>query len=210
MENWDEIRRWRKTERAAMLERRLAASREDRARWNEAIAATITQRLPQLRQMLVGFYWPFKGEFDARPLARALLKEGARFALPVVVEKAAPLIFREWWPGKTLTPGVWNIPVPAEGEPVTPEALLVPLVGFDRQGYRLGYGGGFYDRTLAAITDRVGRKPLTVGVGFELSQIATIHPQPFDIPMDLIITEARFDQVRPGGLLPLAEGDGAR
>ncbi|WP_119462447.1 5-formyltetrahydrofolate cyclo-ligase [Rhodospirillaceae bacterium SYSU D60014] len=203
MESWDEIRRWRKTERAVMIERRLAASREDRARWNEAIAATIAQRLPQFRQMLVGFYWPFKGEFDARPLARALLKEGARFALPVVVEKAAPLIFREWWPGKTLTPGVWNIPVPAEGEPVTPEALLVPLVGFDQQGYRLGYGGGFYDRTLAAIMARTGSKPLTVGVGFELSQMATIHPQPVDIPMDLIITEARFDEVRPEGLLPL-------
>jgi len=108
-------------------------------------------------------------------------------ALPVVVEKAKPLIFREWWPGISMNHGVWNIPVPAAGEPVEPDALLVPVVGFDRRRYRLGYGGGYYDRTLAALS----AKPRAVGVGFELSQLATIYPQPHDIPMDLIVTERR-------------------
>lgn len=207
MESWDDIRRWRKEQRAALIERRVAA-REERTRWNETVAEKLARRLPQLRDMLVGFYWPFRGEFDARPLVRSLRGQGARLALPVVVEKAAPLVFREWWPGKKLTPGVWNIPVPAEGEPVTPDALLVPLVGFDRQGYRLGYGGGFYDRTFASIMARTGEKPLAVGVGFELSRLETVYPQPHDVPMDLIVTEGRFDRVTPEGLVPLPEDVG--
>jgi 5-formyltetrahydrofolate cyclo-ligase len=205
MKDWDDIRRWRKERRAALIERRVAA-REARSGWNETIQDKLARRLPELRRMLIGFYWPFKGEFDARPLVRSLREQGARLALPVVIEKGAPLVFREWWPGKKLTPGVWNIPVPAEGEPVTPNALLVPLVGFDEKGYRLGYGGGFYDRTLAAITAATGAKPLAVGVGFELSRLETIYPQPHDVPMDLVVTEARFDRVTPEGLAPLPEG----
>jgi hypothetical protein len=108
-----------------------------------------------------------------------------RLALPVVVQKAAPVLFREWWPGIPMANGIWNIPVPAAGDPVAPDVLLVPVVGFDRQNYRLGYGGGYYDRTLAAAT-----RPRTIGVGFELARIATIHPQPHDIPMDFVVTEA--------------------
>ena len=96
-------------------------------------------------------------------------------------------IFREWWPGIPMTHGVWHIPVPAEGEPVSPDILLAPLVGFDGRKYRLGYGGGYYDRTLAGLVT----KPRVVGVGFELSRIPTIHPQSHDIPMDLIVTERR-------------------
>jgi 5-formyltetrahydrofolate cyclo-ligase len=82
--------------------------------------------------------------------------------------------------------GVWNIPIPAERQVVPPGALLVPLVGFDSRGYRLGYGGGFYDRTLAALSP----KPLAIGVGYEFGRLATIHPQPHDIPMDALVTEA--------------------
>jgi 5-formyltetrahydrofolate cyclo-ligase len=97
----------------------------------------------------------------------------------------APLEFRAWQPGVRLESGVWGIPVPADGEVVWPDVLLVPLVGFDRLGYRLGYGGGFYDRTLAAMP----RRPTTLGVGFALGAIETIHPQQHDIPMDAVITE---------------------
>jgi len=100
-----------------------------------------------------------------------------------------PLEFRAWAPDAKLVPGIWNIPVPADGAVIEPDALLVPLVGFDSEGYRLGYGGGYYDRTLASRR----RKPLTIGVGFELSELPTIHPQPHDIPMDAIVTEARFE-----------------
>lgn len=102
-----------------------------------------------------------------------------------MIQKAAPLIFRPWHPGSRLVPGIWNVPVPAEGESVLPDGLLVPLIGYDHQSFRLGYGGGFYDRTLAAML----RRPVTLGIGFALSVLPTIYPQPHDIPMDAIITE---------------------
>ena len=186
-QDWEEVRLWRKAKRMVLIERRLAMRAEERAAHSEAITAALAQVLPSCRCTLIGFYWPFKGEYDPRPLARTLYDHGMRLALPVVVEKARPLMFREWWPGIPMVHGVWNIPVPAEGEPVLPAIVLAPLVGFDDRNYRLGYGGGYYDRTLAASA----AKPRVVGVGFELSRIATIHPQPHDMPMDLIVTERR-------------------
>lgn len=185
-QDWEEIRLWRKAKRAVLIGQRLAMPASQRAAHNEAITAALIQALPSCPGALIGFYWPFKGEYDPRALVRALHAQGARLALPVVVGKARPLIFREWRPGTPMTLGVWNIPVPAAGEPIAPDVLLVPLVGFDRQGYRLGYGGGYYDRTLAAAPVR----PLAIGVGFMLSQIATIHPRPHDIPMDRVVTES--------------------
>jgi 5,10-methenyltetrahydrofolate synthetase len=102
-----------------------------------------------------------------------------------VVEKGRPLVFRVWRQGDKLERGVWNIPVPAEGEPVFPDIVIAPLVGFDPSNYRLGYGGGFFDRTLAAMP----KKPLVIGVGYMSSALPTIYPQPHDIPMDAIVTE---------------------
>jgi 5-formyltetrahydrofolate cyclo-ligase len=134
----------------------------------------------------VGVYWAFRAEFDPRLLVERLLAEGAAAALPVVVDKKGPLEYRRWRPGDPLVDGVWGIPVPERRETVVPDAVLAPLVGFDRRCYRLGYGGGYFDRTLAALRPR----PLAIGVGFELSRIDTIHPQDFDVPMDLIVTEA--------------------
>jgi 5-formyltetrahydrofolate cyclo-ligase len=194
VQGWEEVRAWRRSERAALLARRSAMSRDERKGCEDRITALIGRSVPELGQVRsLGFYWPFKGEYDPRPLARSLHAQGMRLALPVVVERARPVEFRAWWPGMRLTPGVWGIPVPAEGEPVLPEALLVPLLGFDGQGYRLGYGGGYYDRTLAAMPV----KPLAVGIGFEMSCLPTIHPQPHDVPMDLIVTEHRA--FRAGG-----------
>jgi 5-formyltetrahydrofolate cyclo-ligase len=184
-QKWEEIRFWRKAKQTVLIERRLAMPAVERAVRSEAITAALVQALPSCPGALIGFYWPFKGEYDARPLARSLHARGARLALPMAVEQAKPVIFREWWPGIPMTPGVWNIPVSETGEPVSPDVLLMPLVGFDRQGYRLGYGGGYYDRTLAVLP----AKPQAIGVGFELPQVATIHPQPHDIAMDLTVTE---------------------
>jgi 5-formyltetrahydrofolate cyclo-ligase len=186
-EDWQEVRLWRKVKRAALVERRLAMSAADRTASSEAITATLLQALSSRSGGLIGIYWPFKGEYDPRPLATSMLARGTRFALPVVLEKARPVIFRAWWPGIAMTSGIWNIPIPDAGEPVAPDVLLVPLLGFDKHNYRLGYGGGYYDRTLASIPDR----PRTIGVGYENAQIATIFPQPHDIPMDVIVTEAR-------------------
>jgi hypothetical protein len=95
----------------------------------------------------------------------------------------------------TLDRGIWNIPIPDKREVVQPTALIVPLIGFDEAGYRLGYGGGYYDRTLAVMNPR----PFTVGVGFELGRLRTIHPQPHDIPLDVIITEAGVSRFRDRG-----------
>jgi 5-formyltetrahydrofolate cyclo-ligase len=182
-QDWDEVRLWRKVKRTVLIERRLAMPAAERDARSEAITAALLQALPSSPGALIGFYWPFKGEYDPRALVRLLHAQGMRPALPV--------IFREWWPGIRMANGIWNIPVPAAGDPVAPDVLLVPVIGFDRQNYRLGYGGGYYDRTLAAPT-----RPRTIGVGFELSRIATIHPQPHDIPMDQVVTERTAAQSR--------------
>lgn len=186
--DWPDVRLWRKARRAELIAARVAAGPRRRADWDAAITAQLLDGVSDLERRLVGFYWPFKGEYDVRAMARGLHARGTRLALPVVVEKNRPLEFRVWTPEARLVPGIWNIPVPADGAVVEPEALLVPLVGFDGQRYRLGYGGGYYDRTLASLR----RKPIAIGIGFELGRLETIHPQPHDIPMDAIVTEARL------------------
>lgn len=196
MENWDEICRWRKAERARLIAERMALRGEPRARHNAAITRSLEPLLSP--EMLIGFYWPIRGEYDARKLVTGLLDRGARAAMPVVVQKGAPLIFRPWHPGVRMENGFWDIPVPAEGEPVIPTTLLVPLVGFDEKGYRLGYGGGYYDRTLASFPTR----PLAIGVGYEFARLETIHPQSHDIPMSLIVTEGRVLRGPAGALTP--------
>jgi 5-formyltetrahydrofolate cyclo-ligase len=192
--NWEQVRQWRKEQRGDLINRRLAISREDRAGWSERITQSILLQLNTKPSTLLGFYWPFRGEYDPRGITRLLHGQGVSLALPVVMQKAAPLVFRAWRPGARLVPGIWNIPVPAEGETVLPDMLLVPLVGFDQQAFRLGYGGGYYDRTLAAMP----RRPTTIGVGFGLALLSTIHPQPHDIPLDIIITEQPLPLIPAG------------
>jgi 5-formyltetrahydrofolate cyclo-ligase len=158
----------------------------ERRRLGGEIEAKLRGLLIERPGIVLGVYWPFQAEFDPRPLIDWLIAEGGSVALPAVVDKRGPLEYRAWRPGEPLADGVWNIPVPEKRDVVIPQAVLAPLVGFDRQCYRLGYGGGYFDRTLAALSPR----PLAIGVGFELSQIETIYPQPFDIPMDFVVTEA--------------------
>jgi 5-formyltetrahydrofolate cyclo-ligase len=202
--SWEEVRSWRKQQRAALIAQRLALTAALRHEHEAAVTEHIRSAVPDLALRHVGFFWPFKGEYDPRPLARTLHASGTRLALPVVERRAAPLVFRSWQPSARMALGVWNIPIPADGEVVTPDVLLVPLVGFDAGGYGLGYGGGYYDRTLAALTPR----PLTVGIGFEASRLTTIHPQTHDVPMDIIVTEAGANDVgavepaRPACSLP--------
>jgi 5,10-methenyltetrahydrofolate synthetase len=114
-----------------------------------------------------------------------LLARGGVCALPVVVERHAPLVFREWHPGTRMVGGVWNIPVPADGAEVLPYIVIAPVVGFDPRCYRLSHGGGFYDTTLAAMAG----KPCVIGVGYAQALVATIRPQSHDIPMHPIVTE---------------------
>jgi 5-formyltetrahydrofolate cyclo-ligase len=179
--SWEEVRRWRKAMRAELTSVRMGFSAEERRAHAEAVGAL----LPGLLGTgTVGFYWPFKGEFDPRPLVTEL--SGVRLALPVVVGKNEPLVFRAWAPGDPLVNGVWDIPVPASGPEVWPDVLLVPALGWDRSCYRLGYGGGFYDRTLAAVE----RRPRTIGVSHAALELRTVFPQAHDVPLDCFVTEA--------------------
>jgi 5-formyltetrahydrofolate cyclo-ligase len=182
----DEVKLWRRGERQRLLALRTGVPAAERLRWGEAVAATLWDVLGERAPPILGIYWPFRAEFDPRPLLDRLLAAGSAVGLPAVIDKKGPLEYRAWRPGEPLADGVWNIPVPERRDIVVPDAVLAPLVGFDRACYRLGYGGGYFDRTLAALRPR----PFAIGVGFELSRLETIHPQPFDVPMDVIVTEA--------------------
>lgn len=181
-----DIRAWRKAERARLLELRREMHLDAHRQANESIQKALLRRLPPGSRDLVGCYWPFRREFDCIPYMREIIRSGGRVALPVVIGRGQPLEFRCWTETAAMESGVWNILHPASGDPVFPAALVIPLVGFDDVGYRLGYGAGYYDMTIASFAVR----PLCVAVGFEFSHLATIHPQPHDQPMDVIITEA--------------------
>lgn len=188
MKSWDEIRDWRRAKRAELRSRRVSLPRDEKDRVRATVTNLIRQHVPEFGSACIGFCWPHKGEIDFRHFIRGAVADGAEAALPVVVERAQPLEFWSWRPHAKMQRGIWNIPVPVDRLSVQPTILLVPLVGFDERGYRLGYGGGYFDRTLAAATP----KPLTIGVGYELGRLPTIYPQPHDIPMDAIVTENGF------------------
>ncbi|WP_454013440.1 5-formyltetrahydrofolate cyclo-ligase [Aquamicrobium terrae] len=178
------MRQWRKAERERLIAARLALPADTRAALSTKLAERLDDEIGDVRGRMVSLYWPFRGEPDLRPWLASINRRGGRTALPLVVEKGKPLVFRAYAPGDRLEKGVWNIPIPAEGEAVLPDIVISPVVGVDPRNYRLGYGGGFYDRTLAAMAS----KPLVIGIGYELQRIATIHPQPHDIPMDRVVT----------------------
>jgi 5,10-methenyltetrahydrofolate synthetase len=198
-QDWPRIRDWRKQQRAALIERRIAVPVDTLRQWSAVIGELIDSGFPMLAGMTIGFCWPYKNEFDARFVIRRFRDRGATAALPAVVEKKGPLQFRKWWPGAPMKPGVYDIPIPDGTERVVPDAAIVPMNGFDEQGYRLGYGGGYFDRTLAAAAPR----PLAIGVGFEFARLPTIHPQPHDIAMDFVVTEAGLHDATSGRLARL-------
>jgi 5-formyltetrahydrofolate cyclo-ligase len=181
-----ELASWRRTQRAALIAARNGLSAADHDRYSHAIGEHLAAHFGHLAGRLVGLYWPVRNEFDPRPFVERLLAGGASAALPAVTGRGQPLEFRLWHPGAAMAPGEHDIPCPAGGEPVKPDALLIPLLGFDDAGYRLGYGAGYYDWTLASYDVR----PLTIGLGFELGRLPTIYPQPHDVPMNFIVTEA--------------------
>jgi 5-formyltetrahydrofolate cyclo-ligase len=181
-----ELAAWRKNLRRELLARRQAVPADRLQAWRLAMDRHLQFGFPGLAKGVVAFCWPIQNEYDARHLVRRLREQGATAALPVVLAPKTPLIFREWHPGMEMALGKLDIPYPKSGPEVAPTAVLLPMNGFDRQGYRLGYGGGFFDRTLAALKDR---KPAVIGVTFELAAIETIHPQPWDMPVDYVVTE---------------------
>jgi 5,10-methenyltetrahydrofolate synthetase len=175
--------------RERLLAERLALDAATLAAHREAIDRHLELGFPGLARRMVAVCWPYKHEYDARFLARRLRERGARTALPVLVGPRRPMIFRAWHPGVKLARGAYDIPYPADTPEVVPEALIVPMNGFDDGGYRLGYGGGFFDRTLAALRGG-GHRVIAIGVAYEQSRIGdALHPQPYDVPMDYVVTE---------------------
>lgn len=180
-----DVRRWRSAERHRLRMARQAVRGQERVQWEARIQAVLKSLLLGARGAVVSWYWPIRGEPDLRPLMRWAAREGWTCVLPVVVAPMKPLVFRRWMVETPMARGVWDIPVPIEGEALVPDVLLAPVVGFDDRGFRLGNGGGYFDRTLAAMTER----RYAVGVGFSFQEIPTIYPQWHDVPMDRILTE---------------------
>jgi 5-formyltetrahydrofolate cyclo-ligase len=179
-----DVARWRKAERERLIARRLELPAETRHAQTQGIVDALDGLIAPTPGTIVSVYWPIRAEPDLRPWMHALSERGVRVALPVALALRQPLVFREWRPHARLARGLWKIPYPADGAEVVPTVVIAPLIGFDAACYRLGYGGGFFDRTLAVLNPR----PAAIGVGYTDAAIATIFPQPHDIPMDRIVS----------------------
>lgn len=189
----------RETKRAlrrALLEDRAAAMAAHGATARLALRDRYLSTFEPPPGTVVSAFWPMPGELDLRPLLEALHVRGCVCALPVVVARDTPLVFRTWEPGATLVTSRFGVAEPPPDRPVTrPQHALVPLLAFDDEGYRLGYGGGFYDRTLAMLRAD-GTGPLVaIGVGLEALRRPSLPREPFDQPLDWLLTEKAATQV---------------
>jgi len=178
-----DVARWRKVERERLIAARCALTEEYRREQTLAIARAVEKILTTLSLPILSVYWPIRAEPDLRAWMATLSQQGVRVALPVAIALGQPLVFREWRPHARLARGLWNIPYPADGAEVMPSVVIAPLVGFDADCFRLGYGGGFFDRTLATLSP----KPLAIGVGYPSAALSTIYPQPYDVAMDWVV-----------------------
>ncbi len=199
-------RTWRRGMRRDLIAARRALPASERAARNTAIDEQLEMGFAPVAGHTVAFCWPVAAEPEPRFAVRRWRAGGSVAALPEVVGRGQSLAFRVWWPGVTMTPGVYDIPVPQDTERVTPAVALVPVNGFDGAGYRLGYGGGYFDRTLAALPQR----PLCIGLGYEFARLPTIHPQMHDIPFDFIVTEAGIESRRQQRLVAIEAEQAAR
>jgi 5-formyltetrahydrofolate cyclo-ligase len=158
---------------------------------DEAGAALAARGLPgglHAAGGVISGFIPYKSEITTIPLLNRLAREGWRTALPVVIAPEQPLVFRAWAPGEPLVPGAWDIPIPPESaEEVLPDALLVPMLAFDGRGFRLGYGGGFYDRSLEKL--RALKKVAAIGVAYHAQMVDEVPRGPHDAPLDYVMTE---------------------
>lgn len=154
----------------------------------QALAATGLSFLGAPSGRVVSGFMSFGEEIDVLPLIARLAAEGWRTAMPVIEGPRRPLSFRAWKPGDPTVKGVWDIPRPTdEAEPADPDVLLVPLLAFDAQGYRLGYGGGFYDRTLERL--RAMKPVVAVGVAYGAQEIERAPRGEYDQPVGWVLTE---------------------
>lgn len=183
IENYSSIRQ---ALRRRSIAARAALTAEQHRHLSLQIDRHLTELLAAMQPGVIGFCWPIRAEYDAVPLVSSLLPQGWRACLPLVAAPDAPLLFRAWTPQSAMQADIHGIPHPVEGRPLHPQVLLIPVNACDHAGYRLGYGGGYFDRTLAAMQPR----PLSIGLGFELCRVPSVHPQAHDIPLDRLVTEA--------------------
>jgi len=184
----EDVAREKTALRARMVEWRKTVTPEQRAETAEALAWT---RLAFARPFKVGAvvsgFASLSDELDCMPLLAKLAQDGLQLALPLVTGKGKPLTFRAWLPGDDMDAGVWGIAQPKADKPVVePDILLVPLLAIDRQGWRLGYGGGFYDRTLQGLRSR---KPvLAIGLAYDEQVVDAVPHLDYDEPLDWVLT----------------------
>ena len=180
----------KRTLRSAMLAWRSGLEEAERRAAADGLLATLRRERPIKTPAVVSGFWPIKEEIDIRPLLVELSNEGCQLALPVVQGKGLPLIFRAWRPGDPLEAGVFGTLQPsAKREVMEPDALIVPLLACDEEGWRLGYGGGFYDRTLAGL--RAKKTITAVGVGFNDQLVPQVPHGPSDQRLDWLLTDKR-------------------
>lgn len=177
--------------RAAALARRAAVPGDLRlsfARRLAEIGPDLVRRNGQAPDGTVSVYHPIRDEVDTAPLFEALTRAGVATALPVTVGRGQALRFLLWGPGDPVAPGSWGIPEPLPSAPsIDPDILFVPLAAFDRRGFRLGYGAGHYDNSLAALRNR---KPVfAIGIAFAIQEVDRVPTEPHDEPLDAVITE---------------------
>ena len=182
---WADVRRWRRAERERLLGLRRSVEPENKDCFAESIGRELDRLIGNVSGRIISGYWPIKAEPNLMSWMEGLEARGATCCLPVVVEPNTPLVFKKWRRGMKMTPGIWNIPTPTDSPVVVPDIVLAPVLRFDEGCYRLGNGGGYFDRTLAVLRPR----PLVIGVGYERLRIRTIYPQPHDVAMDVIVTE---------------------
>jgi 5-formyltetrahydrofolate cyclo-ligase len=177
--------------RKQLVEQRLAMP--DRTRRCDLLQRVMRIWLVNRPDIVIGAYWPIKGEFDPLPALHRWKEDGElldepqprRIGLPVVDKLHKTLKFHAWFPGCPMEEDAYGIPKPKDTEVIVPTLLFVPCVGYGTGGFRLGYGGGFYDRTLAALLP----KPYTVGLGFTNAFLDDLEPQPHDVPLDAILND---------------------
>lgn len=165
---------------------------DDRARSQAAAGVLAMWRLerPVRTPAVVSGFWPMAEELDIRPLMTELVEQGCQLALPVVVAKRQPLVFRAWRPGDPLEEGVFGTLHPSpQCQEIVPDALIVPLLACDEEGWRLGFGGGFYDRTLEGL--RVTKNVTAIGVGFDAQLVSDVPHGPGDQRLDWLLTDKR-------------------
>jgi 5-formyltetrahydrofolate cyclo-ligase len=150
---------------------------------------------PSVTSKVVSAFFPYQSEIDTRPLLGKLAGEGWTTCLPIVIALGQPLMFRRWLPGQPTTPGLWDIPQPTDdAEQVEPDVLLVPMLAFDRAGFRLGYGGGFYDRTLETL--RAKKPIIAIGVAYAAQEVDTVTHDRHDQTVDYVLTEREVIVIR--------------